>query len=397
MEQSIMEQRYDAVMGVIRDGFNVTEIAEKFGVSRQTVHSWLRRYEAGGIGALADQSHRPKHCPHQMDGAIEARLLEMRRLHPLWGQRRLAYQLKREGIEQVPSERGIYRALVRRGLIEPRTRKKRLVNYKRWERGKPMELWQMDIVGGILLEDGSELKCLTGIDDHSRFCVCAGLMKRAIARNVCAIFACSLEEHGVPEEILTDNGLVFTGRYAAQRVEVLFDRICRDNGIRHLLTAVRSPTTTGKIERFHRSLRVEFLRGKVFCSIEAAQEALDAWVSDYNTNRPHQGIGMCTPSERFSVRTPQTTAPALAADTRLVELRSGDDWITRTVAANGIISVAWQVFSVGKHFGGQVVDVHVNDTVLEVWLKNELIKTVARTTKGGIRKKRAQLPAVTSK
>ena len=221
-------------------------------------------------------------------------------------------------------------------------------------------------------------------------------MRRAIAKNVCAIFASALELHGVPEEILTDNGLVFTGRYAAQRVEVLFDRICRDNGITHRLTAVRSPTTTGKIERFHRSLRVEFLRGMTFSSLEEAQIRLDAWVEDYNTHRPHQGIGMCTPAERFHVRAPQTTVTELAADVRLTELRSGDDWITRTVAANGIISVAWQVFSVGKHFSGEVVDVHVTDTVLEVWLKTDLVKTVLRTTKGDIRKKRAQLPAAKS-
>src|SRR5579872_1953786 len=84
VELTKMEQRYDAVMGVIRDDFNVTEIAEKYGVSRQTVHSWLRRYEQGGIEALRDQSHRPQSCPHQMDGTVEARILELRRLYPFW-------------------------------------------------------------------------------------------------------------------------------------------------------------------------------------------------------------------------------------------------------------------------------------------------------------------------
>jgi len=400
VELSVVEQRYDAVMGVIRDGLKVTEIAEAYGVSRQTVHSWLRRYEAGGIGALADRSHRPRSSPHQMAAAVEARVLELRRLHPLWGQRRLVHQLGRDGFDPVPSEAGVYRCLVRHGLIDPKARKKRLVAYKRWERGRPMELWQMDVVGGIVLADGTELKCLTGLDDHSRFCVAAGLMTRAIAKNVCAVFAQSLERHGVPEEILTDNGLVFSGRYGGRRVEVLFDRICRDNGIRHLLTAVRSPTTTGKIERFHRSLRVEFLRGQVFADLPAAQTALDAWVADYNNNRPHQGIGMCTPAERFQAQDAQHTAAQLAADTRLADLRSGDDWISRTVANNGgcsgIISVAWQVFSLGKHRGGEIVDVHVTDTVLEVWSGAELIKTVLRTSKGEIRKKRAQRPAATA-
>ena len=66
---------------------------------------------------------------------------------------------------------GIYRALVRHHLIEPKNSRKRLPTYKRWERGRPNELWQMDIVGGVLLDDGIECKVLTGVDNHSRFCV----------------------------------------------------------------------------------------------------------------------------------------------------------------------------------------------------------------------------------
>ncbi len=395
-ELSNVEQRYDAVVAVIRDGLSVTEAAQKYGVSRQTLYRWMARYEAGGLDALSDRSHRPHHVPHQMAAELCARVLELRRQHPGWGPLRLQHHLKKEGFDDVPSHMAVYRALLRHGLIEPEGRRKRLPAYKRWERGRPMELWQMDIVGGILLADGTELKCLTGVDDHSRFCVCAGLMRRAIAKNVCAIFARALEGHGVPEEILTDNGLVFTGRYAAQRVEVLFDRICRENGIRHLLTAVRSPTTTGKIERFHRSLRVEFLAGRVFDHLTSAQAELDAWVADYNEHRPHQGIGMCTPAERFAVRSPPASAQQLTADTRLADLRAGDDWISRTVAANGIISVAWQVFSVGKQRHGEIVDVHLTENVLEVWSGTELIKTVLRTTKGEIRKKRAQRPAAAS-
>ena len=111
----------------------------------------------------------------------------------------------------------------------------------------------MDIVGGILLTDGTELKCLTGVDDHSRLCVSAGLMTRANSRSVCEWFAKVLATHGVPSELLTDNGKVFTGRFGKNHSEVLADRICQENGIDHLLTAPRSPTTTGKIERFHRS------------------------------------------------------------------------------------------------------------------------------------------------
>ena len=86
-ELSVVEQRYLAVMEVIRDGGQVIEVAERHGVSRQSVHAWIRRYQEGGLEALADRSHRPVECPHQMPAEVEVRVCELRRVHPGWGGR----------------------------------------------------------------------------------------------------------------------------------------------------------------------------------------------------------------------------------------------------------------------------------------------------------------------
>ena len=248
-----------------------------------------------------------------------------------------------------------------------------------------MELWQMDVVGGVLLADGRQCKVLTGIDDHSRFIVCAGVMTRATSRAVCAHFAAAMRTHGVPQEILTDNGKVFTGRFGLHDTEVLFDRICRENGIDHLLTAPRSPTTTGKIERFHRTLRSEFLTGRTFTDLDRAQEELDDWVRSYNTERPHQALGMATPASRFLA-----TAAGRQADTSAIGTeREGDGWISRKITTNGIISVAWQEINCGKHRAGRRVDIHLQGPTLQVWDGEELLKTVLRTNDKEVRKKHA--------
>ena len=383
-----MEQRYQAVLAVIGDGVAVTEAASRFGVARQTLHRWLARYERGGLAALADRSHAARDCPHQMAPAVEVLVLEMRRGHPGWGPRRLLHELGRAGVDPLPSRSGIYRALKRAGLIDPNARKRRAEKFKRWERGGPMELWQMDVVGGVMLADGSALKVLTGVDDHSRFCVCAGLMVRATSRAVCAHFAAAMRVHGVPQEILTDNGKVFTGRFGNKPVEVLFDRICRENGIDHLLTAPRSPTTTGKIERFHRTLRDEFLTGRVFATRAAAQRELDEWVSDYNINRPHQSLNMDTPAKRFTA-TAVNARPA--DDSALTAERTGEHWVSRRVGGNGVVSVTWQQISVGKHRAGRDVDIHVGEHILQIWDGPELLKTAKRTSSGEVRKKRASI------
>ena len=103
-----------------------------------------------------------------------------------------------------------------------------------------MELWQLDIVGGVFLADGTEAKVVTGVDDHSRYCVIATVVARATGRAVCLAFAAALRRYGVPDEVLTDNGKQFTDRFG-KGGEVLFDRICRDNGITHRLTQPRLP------------------------------------------------------------------------------------------------------------------------------------------------------------
>ncbi len=386
-ELSVQEQKYQAVIAVLADGRSVREVARQGGVSRQSVHAWLRRYEESGLAGLAPRSTRPGSCPHQMPGVVEARILEMRRAHPGWGPRRILYELGRAG-GPVPSRSAIYRCLVRAGLIEPQARRRRDEHWKRWERGEPMELWQMDTVGGFLLADGHRAKALTGIDDHSRFCVSSYLVLRETAQRVCDGLAAAMRTYGVPAEILTDNGKVFTGRFNRPPVEVLFDRVCRENGITHRLTEPRSPTTTGKVERFHRTLRTEFRTDRTFEDLATAQAELDAWVIEYNQRRPHSAIGMMPPIERFSRRVEPARTPAVLTGAD----RTGDEWVARRAGANGVISVSWQQICLGKAAAGHNVDVHVTDRVLQVWDGNQLLKTVARTSRGEVRKKRASTP-----
>jgi transposase InsO family protein len=163
--------------------------------------------------------------------------------------------------------------LVRNGRIDAGRRRWR-ADYKRWERGRPIDLWQMDVVGGVHLSDGVEVKVVTGIDDNSRFVVSAKVVARTTARPVCEALLGALQRHGVPEQVLTD-GKVFTGRFGpgGSSAEVLFDRVCAENGIRHLLTAPRSPTTTGKVERLHKTMRAEFFADadRVFATIDLLQ------------------------------------------------------------------------------------------------------------------------------
>jgi transposase InsO family protein len=380
VELGLVEQRYRAVLEVLNDGATVTDVARRYGVVRQTVHTWLRKYAASGLGALADQSSRPGSCPHQMAPEVEALIVEWRRAHPTWGPRTLVSRLARAGADPLPGRSSVYRALVRHRLVDPKRRRRRRSDYKRWERARAMELWQMDVTGGVCLVDGSRPMVVTGIDDYSRFCVSAMVVVRATARPVCDALAEAMRSHGVPEAVLTDNGKVFTGRFGRGSGEVLFDRICRENGIRHLLTAPHSPTTTGKVERFHKTMKDEFLAGKVFDSIAEAQAALDGWVAEYNHEREHQSLGDRPPIERFRLAQREPLEP-VEIDPRAPEpelVVSSASSSTRRVGGNGRISFAAFPYHVGRWLAGETVDVAVRDGLVEIHHAGVLVATHAR-------------------
>jgi transposase InsO family protein len=298
-ELKVVEQRYRAVLEVL-DGIPVTEVAARFGVARQTVHRWVARYRDGGIDGLADRSHAPKAHPWRISAEVEAVICDLRGSHRRWGPRRLVFELGKRG--HPVSRSTVYRVLVRHQLLEPVPRRRRRDQYRRWERSAAMELWQLDVTASLFLADGRECKIVTGIDDHSRFCVIATVVVRATARAVCLAFTAAMAQYGIPGEVLSDNGKQFTGRFGRPRpAEVLFERICRENGITQRLTKPRSPTTTGKIERLHQTLQRELLNVHgPFASIEDAQAAVDAWRKEYNTDRPHQSLAMAYPAARFT-------------------------------------------------------------------------------------------------
>ncbi len=401
VELGVVEQRYRAVLEVLDEGVPVTVVARRYGVARQTVHEWLHRYaNDGGLGGLADRSSKPDSCPHQMPAVIEARIVAVRREHPAWGPSRICWQLEREGAEPLPGRSSVYRALLRHGLVEGKKRKRRREDYRRWERGRAMELWQMDVMGRVFLTSGEEVKVVTGIDDHSRFIVSAMVVARATARPVCKALTGALARHGVPAQILTDNGKVFTGRFGRGPGPVMFDRICTDNGIRHLLTAPYSPTTTGKVERLHKTMRAEFFtpRDRAFATISELQDALDSWVSEYNTARPHQSCGGRPPAERFQLADRSITADdsSTTAVTRPALATTGarrPAGVSRWVNAHGKISLAGFSYSVGATYAGEPVEVVVAHGLVDILHAGVVVATHAQRLKAD-QADRARAPRV---
>jgi transposase InsO family protein len=392
----LVEQRYRAVLEVL-DGAPVSEVAVRYGVSRQAVYGWKAKYAAGGIEGLREASRRPRTSPTRLSAEVEALACEMRRAHPRWGARRIAFELAQAGVAAPPSRATVHRVLVRNGLVRRQEQQHRR-KYKRWQREAPMLLWQLDLVGGIFLADGRECKMLTGIDDHSRFIVVAAVLAVPSGRAVADAFLRAMRTYGVPAEVLTDNGKQFTGRFTKPRpAEVLFERVCRENGITAKLTKPYSPTTTGKIERWHATLRRELLDASgPFTDLPSAQAAISAWVHTYNHARPHQSLDMTTPGTLFRPNAqpepvqvlpapppePQTTAgpSGLAKPTTrmIVPTSAGAVEFDTVIAASGLLSVipAVQRVRMGAGRAGQKAHVWADEHSVHILIDGHLVRTV---------------------
>jgi transposase InsO family protein len=405
---SVIEQRYRAVMAVL-DGVAVTGVAAEVGVSRQSVHAWVQRYRSAGLAGLVDRSQRPRRSPRQAAPELEARVCDLRRTHPKWGAQRILHELIRGPAppEPLPSRATVHRILLRHGLVVARARRKKRSEYVRWQRPAAMQLWQLDIVYAPRLVDVAtgEVRAgriVTGVDDHSRYCVLARVVERATGRAICLAFSEALQRYGAPEEVLTDNGQQFTGRFS-RGGEVLFDKICRRNGITHRLTRPRSPTTTGKIERFHQTLRRELLDdARPFTSVLEAQAALDDWVRDYNADRPHQSLAIKTPiapAERFQPSTPEerellplwlpaslATAPepqATETAERAVDagasgqpVEGGAVEFERVVPPSGNLMVCQRQFWLGPQRAGQTVRFWAGVDILHLTINGARVKSL---------------------
>jgi transposase InsO family protein len=395
---------------LVLEGARVSEVAVEMGVSRQSVHAWLARYRQAGLSGLADRSQRPRTSPNQASPEVEARVCELRRDHPRWGAQRILHELMRSlaVAEALPSRATVHRILVRHGLVIGRPRRRKRSEYVRWQRAAAMQLWQLDIVYGprlvaVATGEVREARIVTGVDDHSRFCVLARVVERATGRAVCLAFADALERYGAPEEVLTDNGKQFTDRFG-RGGEVLFDKICRRNGIAHRLTQPASPTTTGKIERFHQTLRRELLDdARPFIGLLEAQAALDDWVREYNATRPHQALetkAPVTPSERFQAAPDEqrellglwlpaaldsapNPAPATPTMQRAIDagagapaVEGGPVEVDRVVPTSGNLWCARRQFWLGPARAGQVVRLWASVDVIHLSIAGVRVKSL---------------------
>ena len=346
-ECDTMSLREEFVSMAMSEGANLSFLCRRFGISRTTGSKWVHRYRAQGREGLRDSSRRPHHSPSRTEPWLEATVLKLRDRHPAWGGRKLRRRLQDLGTDPVPAASTITEILRRHGRIDASASEKAR-SFVRFEHASPNDLWQMDFKGHFGLLSGGRCHLLTVLDDHSRFSLGLRACGNEQSGTVRAEWRLIFRRYGLPRAMLMDNGAPWGS--ARDHCHTSLTVWLMEQGIRVTHGRPYHPQTQGKEERFHRTLRAELLRGREFCDLRDAQERFDPWRDLYNTERPHEALGLGLPVSRYTLSPRGFKEEVLPWD-------YGPGAETRKVYAPGLMSYGGREYKLGKAFEGMRVGI----------------------------------------
>lgn len=303
-----MSRRRSIILSVTVEGISQAEAARRYGVSEATVSRLMARYRLEGDAAFEPRSRRPHTSPTKVSDVLNQAILNLRAELTSAGLDAgpvtIQWHLANEG--HTVSVSTIRRRLIDAGLITPNPRKRPRSSYTRFEADLPNETWQSDFTH-YRLHDGTDTEIIVWLDDHSRYALHVSAHRRVTGDIVVDTFNQCGAELGFPASVLTDNGMVYTTRFAGyrggrNRLETRLTEL----GITQKNSRPNHPTTCGKVERFHQTLK-KWLTAQdpQPATIGELQALLDRCINDYNHHRPHRSLGRTTPAAAYK-RLPKT-------------------------------------------------------------------------------------------
>jgi transposase InsO family protein len=313
------------ITAVVVEGRPVREVSAAYGVARSWIYELLARYQAEGEEAFEPRSRRPHSQPRAIPLATAELITRLRRELTRQGLDAGAQTIAWHLVEQhqlTVSEATIWRILKRAGLIIPEPKKKPKTAYISFAAEQPNQMWQVDFTHYRLTRpDGSpgiDVEILCFLDDHSRYALSVTCYRRVTGPAVVTAFREVVVDQGIPASVLSDNGMVFTTRFAGGRTgrDTLngFQAELRDLGVVQKHSRPNHPTTCGKVERFHQTLK-KWLKAQPQQpqTVAQLQTLCDTFLAYYNNSRPHRSLNRRTPAAAYQARPkaiPSTTTGA---------------------------------------------------------------------------------------
>jgi transposase InsO family protein len=299
LETAPMEQRERFVRDDRLALYTMTELCDRYDISRKTGYKWLERFDAGGRAGLSDRSRAPHQCPHRITEHVAQLICLARRQHPSWGPEKLLQWLgPRHPDIDLPAVSTAGDLLARKGLVKKRRRRRPHLHpgVVPAVTTQPNDLWTADFKGQFRTRDGIYCYPLTIADQHTRFLMaCHGLLSTK-GHGVRPVFDRLFREYGLPRAIRTDNGVPFatTGIHGFSQLNVWWLRL----GIQHQRILPGQPQQNGAHERMHKTLKGDAIRPPR-ATLAAQQRAFNHFRGVYNHERPHKFLHGRTPGSLY--------------------------------------------------------------------------------------------------
>jgi transposase InsO family protein len=297
---SVMEERLRFVARLL-DGEAMTDLCREFGISRKTGYKVFDRYKENWLEALSDRSRRPVRFAQQLPQQLESLIVSLRRDKPHWGARKLRELLVRRlsGDVRIPAKSTIHAVLDRHGLVKRIGRTRHRASGTALSQGSaPNDLWCADFKGEFKLGNGRYCYPLTVTDHASRFLLLCEALESTREDLALTAFQRLFCERGLPGAIRSDNGVPFASPNALfnlSKLSVWWLRL----GIAIERIKPGHPQQNGRHERMHLTLKKEATRPPGMNSLQQ-QGRFDAFVHEFNTERPHEALAMKCPAELYS-------------------------------------------------------------------------------------------------
>lgn len=295
-ETQKMDQRSEFAMKAVHEG-SFTKLCREYGISRKTGYKWKARFISHGLDGMKEESRRPRSHASELGEEVVCRIVRLKNAHQHWGPRKIRELYRRKYGEDVPSESSFKRVLERAGLTEKR-RSQRREKSGRLEAGvevlEPNDLWTVDFKGWWRGGEGRRIEPLTIRDAHSRYILEMQMVENAKTETVGACFERLFEAHGLPKAIRSDNGTPFACAHSLLGLTKL-SAWWLALGIDLVRGRPGCPQDNGGHERMHLDIFRELERNRSGMD----QASFDLWRQEFNTERPHEALGMAMPAEIY--------------------------------------------------------------------------------------------------
>ncbi len=295
---TVEEQRRNFIRDYVSGRYSVVDLTLAFGISRKTAYKWIARFQAEGQKGLEEHSRRPHSCPWQTDATVRQEIVRLRKARPNKGPKKLLQALrKRDPSAELPAVSTIAHILCTEGLAKkPRRHRRAHPGCPKSVPAGPNDIWAADYKGQFRLKNGQYCFPLTVSDLYSRYLLGCDAHPQVSLQRTVQYFTWLFRTYGLPNRIRTDNGVPFASCALARlsQLSAWWIRL----GIYPELIEPGKPQQNGVHERMHRTLKQEATIPPAY-SLKAQQSKFDHFRKEFNTDRPHEALGMACPQEVY--------------------------------------------------------------------------------------------------